>query len=151
MHRADLERLVDAELRKLAVPQAPRTLLPRVLSAAQNWALRPWYTRAWFTWPLAWQAVAICALVLSAWGGLTLMSVVYGAMSGGSSAHVVASAANDVAGFIGRTAVIVEAGQDLCRTLLAPIARVVFAIVMVMYVACAVFGVALNHVIFERA
>ena len=46
---------------------------------------------------------------------------------------------------------MVEAGQDLSRTLLVPIARVVFAIVVVMSVACAVFGAALNHVIFERA
>jgi hypothetical protein len=151
MHPADLERRVDAELRSLPTPYAPRTLLPRVLSAAQNWTLRPWYARAWFTWPLAWQAVAMCALILSAWGGLTLMSVVHAAMSGGSSAEVVASAANDVAGFVRGAAVMVEAGQDLCRTLLAPIARVVFAIVVVMYIACVVFGAALNHVIFERA
>lgn len=150
MQPADLDRLVDAELRRLPTPCAPRTLLPRVLSAAQNWTLRPWYTRAWFTWPLAWQAVAICGLALSAWGGLTLMSLVHAAMSGGSSAAVVASAANDVAGFVRGAAVMVEAGQDLCRTLLAPVARVVFAFVVVMYAACAVFGAALNHVIFER-
>ena len=151
MHPADLERLADVELCSLPVPHAPRTLLPRVLSAAQNWMLRPWYTRAWFTWPLAWQAVTICALALSAWGGLTLLSAIYGAIAGGSSTHVVASAANDVAGFVRGAAVMVEAGQDLSRTLLVPIARVVFAIVVVMSVACAVFGAALNHVIFERA
>jgi hypothetical protein len=151
MHSADLERLVDAELRSLPTPYAPRTLLPRVLSAAQNWTLRPWYARAWFTWPLAWQAVAMCALVLLAWGGLTLMSVVHAAMSGGSSAEVVVSAANDVAGFVRGAAVMAEAVQDLCRALLAPIARLLFAIVVVMYVACVVFGAALNHVIFERA
>lgn len=151
MHPAELERRVDAELRSLPTPYAPPTLLPRVLSAAQNWTLRPWYTRAWFTWPLAWQAVAMFALVLSAWGGLTLMPAVHAAISGGSSAEVVASAANDVAGFVRGGVVMVEAGHDLCRTLLAPIARVVFAIVVVMYVACVVFGVALNHVIFERA
>jgi hypothetical protein len=72
-------------------------------------------------------------------------------MSGGSSAEVVTSAANDVAGFVRGAAVIVEAARDLCRALLAPIARVVFAIVVVMYVACVVFGAALNHVIVERA
>jgi hypothetical protein len=93
----------------------------------------------------------MCALVLSAWGGLTLMSVVHAAMSSGSSAEVMASAANDVAGFVRGAAVMVEAVQDLCRALLAPIARVLFAIVLVMYVACVVFGAALNHVIFERA
>jgi len=151
MHPADLERLVDAEIRSLPMPHAPRTLLPRVLSAAQNWMLRPWYARAWFTWPLAWQSVTICALVLSAWGGLTLMSVVHAAMSGGSSADVVASTVNDIARFVRGVAAMVEAGQDLSRTLLVPIARVVSAIAVVMYVACAVFGAALNHVIFERA
>ncbi len=150
MHPADLERLVDVELRSLPTPYAPHTLLPRVLSAVQNWTLQPWYTRAWFTWPLAWQAVAICALALAAWGGLTLMSVVHAAMSGGSSAELAASTANDVAGYLRGAAVMIEAGQDLCRTLLAPVARIVFGILVVMYIACAVFGAALNHVILER-
>jgi hypothetical protein len=151
MHPADLERLADVGLRSLPVPFAPRTLLPRVLSAAQGWTLRPWYTRAWFTWPLGWQAVAMCALVLSAWSGLTLTSVVYGAIAGGSSAYVAATAANDVAAFMRGSAVMVEAAQDLSRTVVIPVARVVFAIVVVMSVACAIFGAALNRVIFERA
>ncbi len=150
MHPADLERLVDAELRSLPAPYAPHTLLPRVLSAVQNWTLQPWYTRAWFTWPLAWQAAAVCVLAFAAWGGLTLMSVAHAALSGGSSAAVVASTANDIAGYLRGAAVMFEAGQDLGRTLLVPVARVVFAIVVVMCAACAVFGAALNHVILER-
>jgi len=150
MHPADLERLVDGELRSLPAPYAPHTLLPRVLSAVQNWTLQPWYTRACFTWPLAWQAVAVCALALAAWGSLTLMSVVHAAMSGGSSAAVVASTANDVAGYLSGAAVMIEAGQELFRTLLVPVARVVFAVVVLMCIACAVFGAALNHVILER-
>ena len=129
MHRLIWEAR-GRETSQAAVPICPAHTAPRVLFDAQNWARRPWYTRAWFTWPLAWQAVALCALVVSAWGGLSLMSVVHGAMSGGTSAYVVTSAANDVAGFVGRAAVILEASRELCRTLLAPIARVVFAFVV---------------------
>src|ERR1700730_9576250 len=64
MHPVDLEPLVDRELRQLALPRAPHTLLPRVLAAVQAWAQRPWYQRAWFTWPVAWQVAASAALLV---------------------------------------------------------------------------------------
>src|SRR3954467_4135575 len=66
----ELESRVDRDLRRLPLPQAPRTLLPRVLAAVDAWSRRPWYTRAWFTWPLGWQIasiVAAAALAYRAW------------------------------------------------------------------------------------
>jgi len=73
MDPADLESLVDRELRQLPQPRAPRRLLPNVLAAAEQWASRPWYTRAWTMWPRGWQlvsAVAAAAAILGlAWAG----------------------------------------------------------------------------------
>src|SRR4051812_35357151 len=64
MHPADLETLIDRELRQLTPPRAPQTLLPRVIAAVQAWTARPWYERAWFTWPLGWQLASIAALLV---------------------------------------------------------------------------------------
>src|SRR3954471_15829715 len=64
MRPADLQTLVDRELRHLPLPRAPHTLLPRVLAAVHEWSRRPWYERAWFTWPAAAQAASAAALLL---------------------------------------------------------------------------------------
>src|SRR4051812_50169104 len=64
----DLERRVGDELRRLTSPQAPGTLLPRVLAAVDAWSRRPWYTRAWFTWPLGWQIASIAAAAALVYG-----------------------------------------------------------------------------------
>jgi hypothetical protein len=55
MSPIDLEQLVDAELKRLPPPRAPRSLLPRVLAAAaaQEQHARP--ARGWTMWPRAWQ------------------------------------------------------------------------------------------------
>jgi hypothetical protein len=54
MNLIDLEQLVDAELKRLPTPPAPRTLLPRVLAAT---AAQPqvYAARGWTTWSRVWQ------------------------------------------------------------------------------------------------
>jgi hypothetical protein len=69
MNPIDLEQLVDAELKRLPAPRAPRTLLPRVLAAAaaQQHA-KP--TRGWAFWPRAWQfagGVVMAAVLVGIW------------------------------------------------------------------------------------
>ena len=66
MNPIDLQQLVDAELKQLPLPRAPRTLLPRVIAAtAAQPQAHP--ARGWFTWPRAWQIagsfVAAAALI----------------------------------------------------------------------------------------
>jgi hypothetical protein len=124
--------VVGARLRELPLPAAPGTLLPRVMAAAHEWARRPWYSRAWFTWPLGWQAASIALLgvlcVLGAGAVLLLPSV--------------ASAAARLAS--------VNAVLILWRTFVRPVAPYAFAFAALMGVACAVFGAALNYVVFSR-
>jgi hypothetical protein len=48
----NLESLLDAELKKLPPIPAPRSLLPKVLSAIAARARQPWWQRAWWDWPL---------------------------------------------------------------------------------------------------
>jgi hypothetical protein len=61
MEPRDLESLVDAGLRRLPDPRAPRTLLPRVLSAVEG-TRQPWYARPWVTWPPLWQSASLVVL-----------------------------------------------------------------------------------------
>jgi hypothetical protein len=70
MSPIDLERFVDAELKRLPTPRAPRTLLPRVLAAAaaQQQHARP--ARGWSLWPRGWQfagGVVAAALLVGLW------------------------------------------------------------------------------------
>ena len=127
MQFADLEQRVDRELRRLPVPRAPHTLLPRVLAAVEAWVNRPWYTRAWFTWPLGWQ-VASVALVALAFVGVWMLPP--------APSSVV---------------VTTNAGRVLWRTIVEPFLLYAFVIVVIMCLACAAFGAALSYVFVERA
>ena len=55
MSPLDLEQLVDAELKRLPTPRAPRTLLPRVLAAAEAQERHAKPARGWAVWPRGWQ------------------------------------------------------------------------------------------------
>src|SRR6476659_5528714 len=132
MASADPERFagaIGARLRQLPMPAASRTLLPRVMAAAQEWARRPWYTRAWFTWPLGRQAASIAMLCVLGAGAVLLLP--------------------SVASAVARTA-SVNVAVVLWRTFGRPVAPYAFAFAALMCLACAVFGAALNHVVFGR-
>ena len=122
----DLERRVHAELRRLPAPLAPATLLPRVLAAVDAWARRPWYERAWFTWPLGWQIVSAAALALAVYGTWNLPPL---------PASIVATT---------------NAGGVIWRTLIEPLLGYVVGLVVLMCLACAQFGAALNYLFLER-
>ena len=148
MDPADLERLIDRELRKLPAPRAPRTLLPRVMAAVQESARRPWYSRAWMTWPIGWQVASVCLLFAALGGAVALLPTVQAAI--GTLTFV-----PDMGGNVADTARDVEvattAVRVLWRSLLAPVVPYAFGLVFVMCAACAIFGTALNHLVFGRA
>ena len=149
MQPADLETLVDRELRQLPVPRAPLTLLPRVLAAVQQWSRRPWYARAWLTWPLGWQVVSMAALILLVVGSVMLLPSARAA-AGGAASPVAARVMSDVAGILQRAELTVNAVRVLWRALVEPLVAYAFALVALMCLACAAFGTALNRVVFER-
>jgi hypothetical protein len=147
MDPADLERLIDRELRRLPSPRAPRTLLPRVMTAVHH-SQRPWYSRAWLTWPIGWQIASVCVL----------LGVVAGTAAMLPTLRELASALTfvaDVQGNVADTARDVETASTavrvLWRALLAPVVPYAFGLVFLMCVACALFGTALNHLVFGRA
>ena len=147
MNAEDLERLADRELRRLPPPRAPHTLLPRVMAAVQDWAARPWYARAWFTWPLGWQVVSVAALVVLV-AGTVLLAPRVEAAAAGAIASVQARFVSTVPD---EPPVAAASARILWRTLLEPLVNYAVVIIVLMFLACAVFGTALNHVVIERA
>ena len=146
--RQDLERLADRELRRLPSPRAPHTLLPRVMAAVAAWAGRPWYSRAWFTWPIGWQAVSVTALALLVTGAVLFAPRAQAAASAAiATVQIFAGGVADVTP-VETTA---QSARILWRTLLEPLATYALVVVVLMVLACAVFGTALNHVVIERA
>ena len=146
MHPVDLETLVDRELRQLPALRAPQTLLPRVLAAVQQWSQRPWYARAWFTWPVAAQIASAAALVLIVVGSALLITGAQIAVDE-TSARLLSR----VSPFAQRAEATVNAARVLWRALVEPLLVYAFGLVVLMCLACAAFGTALNHVAFRRA
>src|SRR3954471_5314534 len=63
MDPADLDRLLDRELKSLPQPRAPRTLLPRVIAATLDRAGDASAATGWSTWSRGWQLGSVAALV----------------------------------------------------------------------------------------
>ncbi|MEO8260886.1 MAG: hypothetical protein ABI868_26305 [Acidobacteriota bacterium] len=149
MHPVDLDRLIGAELRRLPRPRAPRTLLPRVLAAVQIWTQRPWYERAWFTWPLGLQIGSIAALLLIVAGAAMLLPETL-ATAGAASSTLAGRVMDDISPATQLAEATGNAVRVIWRVLFEPVAFYAFAIVLLMWVACAAFGTALGRVVFER-
>lgn len=149
MRFADLEQPIDRACKRLPPPRAPGTLLPRVMAAVQVWARRPWYERAWFTWPPAWQAVSMIALVMVVVGVLMSMSLVSEA---GRSAWAVATAgvSDHFSGSLVRVDATLTGARVLWRALVAPVIGYAAAVVILMYLACAAVAVVLNRALFGK-
>ena len=146
--RADLERQIDRELRALPGPRAPRTLLPRIMAAVEETARRPWYTRAWLQWPMAWQLASALVLIGVVATGSVLLPQLRAAVT---ALSFIADVRGDVEESTRNVEVATTAVKVLWRTLLAPVVPWAFALVTLMGAACAVFGTALNHLVFGRA
>jgi hypothetical protein len=149
MHPVDLETLIGGELRRLPMPRAPQTLLPRVLAAVQAWAQRPWYQRAWFTWPIGLQITSIAMLILIVGGGVVLLPRTM-ATAGAAASTVAVRVMADVAPATQLAEATTNATRVIWRVLFEPVAVYAFAIVLLMWLACAAFGAALTRVVFER-
>jgi hypothetical protein len=147
MDPAELERLIDRELRTLPPPRAPRTLLPHVMAAAQA-AQRPWYSRAWLTWPIGWQVASVTVLLAVVAGAAMLVPTVQAAAA---TLPFVSSMRSDVADTARTVEVATTTVRVLWRALIAPIVPYAFGLVFLMSLACALFGTALNHLVFGKA
>jgi len=149
MHRADLEQAVHDELRRLPLPEAPSTLLPRVMAAVQAWSFRPWYQRAWFTWPLGWQVMSLAAFVGLAGAGVVIAPSAEQAFVAAMAARTSAATAA-LGSVLGHAEAAIAAGRIVWRALGEPLVPYAFTVELLMCIACVAFGTVLNRVAFER-
>ena len=141
MNPIDLERLVDAELKRLPAPRAPRTLLPRVLAAveAQQQHAKP--ARGWALWPRAWQFA----------GGVAMAAVLIGIWKLAAFARPLVSELLPAVG-MGRAAALTRGADDavtvvrvLWEVLLQPVATYVSILAISLALACALFWTAVER------
>lgn len=126
MEPADLERLLDRELKQLPQPVAPRTLLPRVMAATVEAPALP--ASGWSTWSPGWQAAAVAGLLLAI-AGLAWLFLAPPAP------------VTDVTRTAGETAAVMRLFWDV---LLQPVVTYVFVLGLALAMACAAAWAALE-------
>jgi hypothetical protein len=151
MPTVELEGRVDRALKRLPQPRAPRTLLPRVLAAVQQWSVRPWYERAWLTWPLGWQALSMVALALVIGGTVVLLPRALALAAAASASTLSWPSGESAARALSVLAATARAGRAIWEVLVQPFLPYVFALVMLMWLACGIFAAALNRAVFGKA
>ena len=154
MDPADLEREIDAALRRLPAPRAPGTLTPRVMEAVRLRAGAPWYRRSWFAWPAAGRAAAAAVALVLVFAGLWWMP---------SALQVTAGAVGALAGSAGqyltwqppdslrRALEVAGAVQALWRALLGPLVLYASGFAVVMGGVFALCAAVLTRVTLGRA
>ncbi len=143
MDPADLERLIDAQLKQLPAPQAPATLLPRVLAAACRPA--PWHARPWLAWPRPWQVASATLFVALGIGAAMVITGWPLAPHAGSAplfSHV-GSGFSRISSVVQQTTTLARA---LWQVLLGPAAFWLLAVTISLSLACALFWSALERV-----
>jgi hypothetical protein len=141
MNPIDLEQLVDAELKRLPAPRAPRTLLPRVLAAVETQQQHAKPGRGWAWWPRAWQFA----------GGVVLAAVLAGIWRLAAFAQPFISDLLPAVG-LGRAAALTRGADDavtvvrvLWDVLLQPVATYVSILAISLALACALFWTAVER------
>jgi hypothetical protein len=123
----DPDDRLDRALRQLPQPQAPRTLLPRVLAATVDQPARPAAT-GWSTWPVGWRVGAAAIFV----------AVIVGAGLLFSAPPAQVSQAADTAGDIATVA------RAMWSVMLQPVATYLFVLGISLALACALAWAALE-------
>lgn len=135
---------VNRALKGLPAPRAPRTLLPRVMAAADLRAASS-APQPWVDWPLGWQ-IASAALVLLFVVGIAAMWPSAQSAIGNLATPVIASVSSHVGQVTERASVAVTLTRTIWRLLLQPLSGYALVLVLVMGAACATFGAALDRV-----
>jgi hypothetical protein len=127
MDPVDLERFLDRELKQLPRPDAPPTLLPRVMEAARR-AGDPSPVTGWSTWSAGWQAAGVAALMFVIAGVVWLLSAPPEPVS-------------DMTRTAGETAAVMRLFWDV---LLQPVVTYIFILGLSLALACAAAWAALE-------
>ena len=145
MRPADQDHPIGGPLRSLPAPQAPPSLLPRVMAAVRVWAERPWYERAWFTWPVQGQVAAVAVLVTVLAGIVTIWPNVASRVDT-AVAPLTSAITDDVTDTAEQAAMVTTVVRLVGRSFFTTVMPYASAIVLLMCLACGLFAMALNYV-----
>jgi hypothetical protein len=141
MNPIDLEQIVDAELKRLPTPRAPRTLLPRVIAATAAQQPPAATARGWGAWPRAWQFA----------GGVVAVAVLFAARELLAVLQSFLAQVAPLAGFE-RAAAFTRSADDtatvvrvLWDVLLQPVATYVSVLAISFALACALLWTAVER------
>ncbi len=146
MHPDEIEQLTARRLRQLPAPRAPRTLLPRVMAAVERLSSRPWYARTWFTWPLAGQLLSAGVVLSIVIGYMAWLSPTVQVAVDDTVARVTAQLMAPFSGFLEEVRKVSFAARVVWQSALQTVVFILFVLVLLMFAACAAFGVALDRV-----
>jgi len=76
-YQEELERRIDAELKKLPLLDAPSSLLPGVLNALAARQTRAWWTCSWSNWPKTVQLLFIILLSILLGAAVYALSLIW--------------------------------------------------------------------------
>jgi hypothetical protein len=154
MDPAEIEREVDAALRRLPALRAPATLTPRVMAAVRQRREAPWYRRSWFAWPAGGRLVAATVALALIGAGVWWMP---------SAVQVTAQAATSSVASLGqyvtwqppdsvrRVLEVAGAVQAVWRALLGPLVSYAAGFAVVMGGVFALCAAVLTRVTLGRA
>jgi hypothetical protein len=149
MNDDDLERLVGRELRRLPLPRAPRTLLPRVLAITVRRSRRRSWTAIWAAWPRAWRFASLVGIAGAVAGVGVAAAVGLGSLGfEGLAAHVLSTGQAAYDGLSRLAALPRQAsafGRLVWRSFLEPIATYLFFLTLSFSLACAALWAALDR------
>ncbi|RPJ64378.1 MAG: hypothetical protein EHM24_23050 [Acidobacteria bacterium] len=140
MNPADLERLIDEELKRLPAPRAPRTLLPGVLAATVH-RRPPSQARPWLSWPLAWQTGSVVAVGVVVTGIYMLAQQALSWWTGGGSG--LPGELTDLLSALSQASALVRVSW---RLLLEPVAFSVIVAAVTLSLGCAALWSVLDRV-----
>lgn len=140
----ELERDVARAIGRLPAPRAPDTLLPRVMTAVATRKARA-SARPWFTWPWPAQAasLAMALVVLAAvtWAWPAVVDATQQWLP-----RQVQAGTSYMAGTADTAAVVLRLLHITWAAVIAPIARTVLLLTVILCAACAVCVAALGRV-----
>lgn len=145
VEQPDLERIVGDALTALPPPQAPASLLPRIMAAVGRSAERAWYLRGWLRWPLGWQTASVAAFLVVGAALFAMLPPVWQQV--GNS--VVAPAAETVGRFeqtLRMASVLASTVLTICRAVAEPLVKYAVVLLVAMGMICAALGAAVNRV-----
>jgi len=115
------------------------------MEAVRLLAAKPWYARTWFTWPLPGQLASggvVLSIVIAIWMVSPAIQSVLDSLVGRASAEML----SPFSGLIEQGHGVVRAARLFWHAGVHPIVSLLIVPVLLMFAACAAFGVALDRV-----